>query len=471
MMRYRRQLVWLAFTFNDVALTWLALWLAYQIRFFSPLVLAYFPVEKGIPPQTDFVNFGVMAVIAVLWMSVFRFSELAYPKRYRTSVSLIITILSSVTLATLLLVGVGFFYRGLSYSRVVVGVFWVLDTLLIISSRLTLRFLFEYFRSRGYNKRRILIVGAGELGLTFLRKLKMNPGTGYEVVGFLDDDPKKLSKRFEDVKVIACLDKITDVIHEKQVHEVYVALPLSSHRRQLQMLRAMRNECVDVKVIPDLLQYITLRAGIEDIDGIPIINLTKTPLQGWNALFKRVLDIALSIIGLVLTAPLTIPLAIVIKLTSSGPVLFRQERMSLDGSRFTMLKFRSMKNDAESESGPVFTTRDDPRRTRIGVMIRELGLDELPQLLNVLKGDMSLVGPRPERPPFVEEFKKEIPYYMMRHKVKSGITGWAQINGFRGDTSIKKRIEYDVYYVQNWSLVFDLKIMFLTLFRLRKNAM
>ena len=244
---------------------------------------------------------------------------------------------------------------------------------------------------------------------------------------------------------------------------LYVALPAEEHVRMLQLLEVIGREMIDVKVVPDLLQVIALRARLEDLDGIPIINVNDVPLQGFNSFIKRALDIGIS--SAALTA-LAIPFGIVallIRRTSSGAVLYRQERMGLDGKPFQIYKFRSMFEDAEADTGPIWAREDDPRCTPLGRFLRRTNVDELPQLWNVLKGDMSLVGPRPERPYFVDQFKQRIPQYMLRHKVRAGLTGWAQVNGWRGNTSIEKRIEYDLYYIENWSVALDLKIMWLTL--------
>jgi Undecaprenyl-phosphate glucose phosphotransferase len=230
----------------------------------------------------------------------------------------------------------------------------------------------------------------------------------------------------------------------------------------LELIESTSRECVDVKVVPDLLQVIALRARLEDLDGVPVININDVPLQGINSMIKRGIDAVLSGIGLaVLAIPLAI-IALLVKITSRGPVLFRQERMGLDGKSFTLVKFRSMQDDAERETGPVWTKQNDPRVTGFGRFLRRSNLDELPQLWNVLRGDMSLVGPRPERPHFVEQFKHRIPQYMLRHKVKAGLTGWAQVNGWRGNTALEKRIEYDLYYIENWSVRLDFKIIWLT---------
>jgi Undecaprenyl-phosphate glucose phosphotransferase len=231
----------------------------------------------------------------------------------------------------------------------------------------------------------------------------------------------------------------------------------------IQLIENTSREMVDVKVVPDLLQVIALRARLEDLDGVPVINVNDVPLQGFNAIVKRAIDIAISFISLVILAiPLGI-VAVMVKLTSRGPVFYRQERMGLDGKPFTIVKFRSMSDDAEKETGPIWAQHNDPRVTAFGRFLRRSNLDELPQLWNVLRGDMSIVGPRPERPHFVEQFKHRIPQYMLRHKVKAGLTGWAQVHGWRGNTPLEKRIEYDLYYIENWSVRLDLKIMWLTL--------
>jgi Undecaprenyl-phosphate glucose phosphotransferase len=231
----------------------------------------------------------------------------------------------------------------------------------------------------------------------------------------------------------------------------------------IELLDITSRECIDVKVVPDLLQVIALRARLEDLDGVPVININEPSLQGVNALVKRAIDIAISSAALLLLAVPIAVIAALVRITSKGPAFFRQERMGLDGKPFTIVKFRSMLDDAERETGPVWTQRDDPRVTAVGRFLRRSNLDEVPQLWNVLRGDMSIVGPRPERPHFVEQFKHRIPQYMLRHKVKAGLTGWAQVNGWRGNTELEKRIEYDLYYIENWSVRLDLKIMWLTI--------
>jgi Undecaprenyl-phosphate glucose phosphotransferase len=239
---------------------------------------------------------------------------------------------------------------------------------------------------------------------------------------------------------------------------VILALPSEDTALLKALMEKLALRTVDVKIVPDLFQYVTLYGGLEEFGGLPIVSLQGGPLEGWNLVAKRVFDILFSAVALILTSPILLGVALAVKLTSRGPVLYRQERMGMDGAVFSILKFRTMRTDAESD-GAQMATAGDARRTPVGTFLRRTSLDELPQLLNVLRGDMSLVGPRPERPVFIEEFKRQIPKYHLRHKVKAGITGWAQINGLRGQTSMQKRIEYDLYYIENWSLLLDLKIL------------
>jgi Undecaprenyl-phosphate glucose phosphotransferase len=261
------------------------------------------------------------------------------------------------------------------------------------------------------------------------------------------------------------LDAAAEIATRESVDHLYVALPPEQHVQMLQLIEHTSRECVDVKVVPDLLQVIALRARLDDLDGVPVININDVPLQGFNSIVKRAIDIAISAAALIVLAiPFSI-IALLVKLTSRGEVFYTQERMGLDGKPFMIYKFRSMYEDAEAASGPVFASEQDPRRTPLGKLLRRSNVDELPQLWNALKGEMSIVGPRPERPLFVAQFKDKIPQYMLRHKVKAGITGWAQVHGWRGNTSIEKRIEYDLYYIENWSVRLDLKIMWLTLVR------
>jgi Undecaprenyl-phosphate glucose phosphotransferase len=311
----------------------------------------------------------------------------------------------------------------------------------------------------------VLIAGAGDLGRMVADRILQHRELGYHVVGFVDDKAGGDHIGYRGLPLLGTLAEVTEITQREKVDHLYVALPLEEHTKLLDLMELTSREFIDVKVVPDLLQFIALRARLEDLDGLPIINVNDVPLQGFNAWVKRTLDVALSTAALALLAVPFAIIAILVKWSSPGPVFYKQERMGLDGKAFTVFKFRSMEEHAEDSSGPIWARDDDPRATAVGRWLRRLDLDELPQFLNVLRGEMSIVGPRPERPFFVEQFKHRIPQYMLRHKVKAGITGWAQVNGWRGNTSLEKRIEYDLYYIENWSVTLDLKIMWLTVVR------
>lgn len=454
----------------DLAVTYLSLLLAYVIRFQIPMFRASFEIQH-IPPLTDFVKLSYFITIGAIWLFVFRFNGLYRLSRSRSLIDEVFSIISSVILSLIILLGIVFFYRQPSYdiSRSLIIIFFFLDVILVTIVRLCVRTFLSYLRRKGFNTKRVIIAGAGELGITFLRKLHRHPHLGLEVIGFLDDDPRKLGAEIAGVKVLGTLDEIDVLIEELLPDHVYIALPHSAYRRSIELLSKVQKECVAIKFIPDLMGYMTMKASVEDLDGLPIINISESPFSGWNGMMKRLMDITLSAGGIVVTLPFTAAVATLIKLTSPGPIFYSQERMGMDGKSFMIYKFRSMVMDAEDDSGPKFAEKGDPRVTRIGAFIRHYSIDELPQLFNVLKGDMSLVGPRPERPLFVNRFREQIPQYMLRHKVKAGMTGWAQIHGLRGSgTSMEKRVEYDIYYIKNWSLKMDIIILLATLVRYKR---
>ncbi len=377
----------------------------------------------------------------------------------------------AVSLATLLLVGLLSFWRELSFNRPLLVLFLFLDILFVSLARFGIRKYLETIWAAGVGVRRALIVGAGETGRALADKLLDNPATGLKPIGFADDDPKKRLDGYRGLQVLGACEEVRPLIAKHQIDTVFLALPVEAYRTMLQILKEVGHEMVDLRVVPDLFQYVTFKAGVEDFDGLPVINLTQNPLEGWNSLVKRSMDMALSAAGLALMAVLLPFIALAIWLEDRGPIFYAQERMGLDGRLFRMLKFRSMRVDAEEETGATWAQENDPRRTRIGTLLRRSSLDELPQLVNVFVGDMSLVGPRPERPEFVREFKERFPQYMLRHRVRAGITGWAQIHGWRGNTSLSKRIEYDLYYIENWTLGLDVKILWMTIrFGFHRNA-
>ncbi len=477
MITRRYRYLTLVYVLSDVLATVLAFFLAWQLRFGSDLI------QFANPDRPDFNRYLTLLPVAlVLWVIVFYFHGLYQARRGRSGVDMALTVTVAVLLGMVLLSvfivwnkEIVFDTAGnpvpFTYSRAFLGLFAALDVALLVAGRLLIRTRLRSLRRQGKNLQRILVVGAGVLGQDVARKLQAHAELGFRIEGFLDDDPHKRGAAFNDTPVVGTLDDLNVKIQELGIDQVYVAMPLEAHARILEVLRVVGAECVEVKMVPDVLQYATLRAEFEDLDGTPVINLSQVPLRGWSSLVKRGMDMAIAALALAGLVPFLPLLAAAIWIEDKGPIFYRQERMGLDGKPFWIWKLRSMRANAESSTGPVWATRDDPRRTRVGSILRQWSLDELPQLWNVLKGEMSIVGPRPERPAFVKEFKSQIPQYMLRHRVKAGITGWAQVHGWRGNTSIRKRIQYDLYYIENWSLSLDVKILWMTLRHgLRHNA-
>ncbi|GAX60647.1 capsular polysaccharide synthesis protein [Candidatus Scalindua japonica] len=310
-----------------------------------------------------------------------------------------------------------------------------------------------------------LIVGTGNLALDVTDRLHNHPELGIKIRGFLSDNKTQIGNELKGFKVLDTCSNIRSIVMNQKIDMVLITIPLSAHERLKRILDDIGDETVSIMLIPDLIELATLRGGIGEFEGMPIISLRDTPLYGWNLVIKRVTDVVLSIAILLAVSPLMLVISVLVKVSSKGPVFYSQERMGMDGNIFSMLKFRTMETQAEKDTGPVWATKGDSRKTPIGAFLRKTSMDELPQFFNVLKGDMSIVGPRPEREFFIQQFRNKIPKYMLRHKMKAGITGWAQISGWRGNTSLEKRIEYDLYYIENWSLRFDIEIMWLTIWR------
>ena len=466
MIRQRHRTTAGIFLTGDLLATLAAFFAGWFLRFEVEVI----PVTKNVPEFTPYLR--LVPAILILWPIVFHFHGLYQNRRGRSRVDEVLTIAMAVLVATVLLSVFLAWYRPpafpgstqvFTFSRAFIGLFALADVVLVMVARMATRFTLHRIRLSGFNVQRILVVGAGALGREITAKIQSHREMGFEVVGFLDDDPGKTGATICGVPVLGTLRQADEVLAAHGIDQVYIALPLEAHRKMLQMIDLMAQECVEIKLVPDVLQYAALRAGLEDVDGTPVINLSQVPLQGWSSMLKRAMDIAMALAVMMALVPIVPLIALLIWLEDRGPIFYRQERMGLDGKPFLIVKFRSMRVDAEASSGPVWAVRDDPRRTRVGSLLRRTSLDELPQIWNVLMGDMSIVGPRPERPTFVREFKHKIPRYMLRHRVKAGITGWAQVHGWRGNTSIKKRIQYDLYYIQNWSLSLDFKILWMTL--------
>ena len=423
----------------------------------------FIPVYKSAPPLSVYFPLTFYAII--IWTITLNALGLYSPMRITSLFEEATKIIKASLVAILTFVTVVYFLKEYKYSRVVFFYFWIFSTSGLIISRSSLRTFLRHLRKKGYNLRFVLIVGAGELGQKILRSLNSHLELGLRVAGFLTRRKEKLATGVFGVPILGLYEDIKKVLAAHHIDQVILALPLEEHYRLKTIMEEIDNEMVNIQIVPDFFEYVSLRGGVEELDNIPIINLRDSPLYGWNRILKRCFDILFSIMILTIVFPIMLLITIFIKLTSPGPVFYRQERMGLDGKLFNMLKFRTMRENAEKTTGPVWAQKEDMRRTKLGSFLRRLSLDELPQFINVLKGEMSIVGPRPERPFFIQQFKENVPRYMLRHKMKAGITGWAQVNGWRGNTSIEKRIEYDIYYIENWALGFDLKIMWLTLWK------
>jgi putative colanic acid biosynthesis UDP-glucose lipid carrier transferase len=356
-----------------------------------------------------------------------------------------------------------------TFSRAWVALWIVGGFLLQITVRLGLRLTLRGLRRRGYNLRHICIVGAGDLGREVVARLRRAPWTGLHLRGFYDDTPELTGGEVDGVPVLGTIDQLTRDLELGDLDQVWIALPLRAEERIRQLVTELRGFSVQVRYVPDIFGFQLLRHSFSEVAGMPVIGLTDTPMEGVQRVFKAIEDYTLGGIALLLLAPLLLVLTVGVKLSSPGPVLYRQQRVTWNGRHFTMLKFRSMQVGAEHASGPVWAQQGDARTTGFGAWLRRYSLDELPQLFNVMLGDMSLVGPRPERPEFVARFRQEIPGYMQKHMVKAGITGWAQVNDLRGSSDLSKRIQYDLYYIDKWSLWFDLRILALTVWHVLKS--
>jgi Undecaprenyl-phosphate glucose phosphotransferase len=338
---------------------------------------------------------------------------------------------------------------------------WLLSILLISLGHLVHRRAAALLRDQGWAEVRVLVVGGGEVGQMIVQKLLYSPGMGYRVVGLVNGQS---ALQVQGAPLLGTVDQLRELIAEHEIDEVIIGEPEATHEELMRVISLCERGRVSIKVFPDLFQIMASEISIGHLNGLPLLNVRDVALHGWNVGMKRAMDLIVAALGLIFLSPFLLLVALLVKLDSPGPVLYAQERMGLDARPFWCLKFRSMRQDAERD-GPGWTTKDDPRCTRVGRVLRRTNIDELPQLINVLIGEMSLVGPRPERPIYVEQFRRAIPRYMERHREKAGITGWAQVNGLRGDTSIPERTKYDLWYIENWSLALDIKIFLRTVLR------
>jgi len=426
-----------------------------------------FPVYKDQPPVEwclrDLPLVMALAAIA-FWLT--KNYEIHRLRRLREDLW---TTLKGVPLLVLMITGAAFFLQDEYVSRMAMALFAGLAFCGVLVTRRLTWWGVHHFRRRGYNPSFAVIVGTGRTARKTAAALRSATWMGFRNVGFVEDNPTRWSS---DLDILGGVADLPVLIRKYRIDHVFIALAMNRFNEARRVFDVLAQEVVDVRLVADVPNLAGVSLTTTFFEGMPIVGLRESPHYGVNIVVKRLMDIVLSSLALVLLAPALLLIALAVKVTSRGPVFYRQERCGLNGRPFHMLKFRSMPVDAESESGPVWAKKGDNRTTRIGAFLRKTSLDELPQFINVLKGDMSVVGPRPERPVFIDKFRKTIPSYMARHAVKCGITGWAQVNGWRGNTSLRRRIQYDLYYIVHWNPLFDLKIMWMTLWNglIHRNA-
>jgi exopolysaccharide biosynthesis polyprenyl glycosylphosphotransferase len=449
---------------TDASAIFLSFVSAYWLRFSG--IIASFRYDS--PPFDHYIN-AIFLVVIPINLFIFRSYRLYQPERHVRRIYELLNVVKAVTIATMLVTALTFFYRDFSYSRTVLLMSWVLSALFCSIGRYAL-IQFEYYIRSKKDRDRVLIVGSNTSARNLIRWAKLNPHYGQDVVAIIVNASEDHEKHIEDVPIVGDILDMNEILTSQAISEVIVADPALPRETISDMMIACEKKMIGFKLVADFYGLITTYVDVEYVSNVPLLGLKEPPLEDpWNRLVKRTFDFVVSSIILVVLAPLLALTALLLKITSKGPILYRQERVGRDGVRFQLYKFRTMIPGAEKSSGPVWASPSDARVTRAGRLLRKTNMDELPQLWNVLIGNMSLVGPRPERPYFVEQFRNQIPRYMARHKIKSGVTGWAQIHGLRGNTSLEERIKYDLYYMENWTLMMDIEILIATLFAY-KNA-
>jgi len=436
--------------------------ISYYIRFYFTPFVSMFPYQGEIPPISGYMFLA--AIVLPVWLLIFQSRNMFRSRRIVFIFDEFFLIGRLVTFGLIFSFGLIFFYRLFPYSRLVLVVVWVLSIILITAGR----YIVLKFEKTLYNKGRglkdTIIVGNNRSAADISERLTSHKYAGFNIIGFIDENSAQPAGFLPESKRLGTYGDIVSIVQQRNIETVLVAIPSTEHEKLYGLMKACEGENVEFLMVPDFLEVITSSVRVQEIDGIPLLKIKSIPMNIWNRILKRGFDFAFALATLILVSPLFIILSLLVKFTSKGPVFYKQERLSITGRKFYMIKFRSMVVDAEKGTGAVYVQKGDSRYTSIGEILRKYSLDELPQFINVLKGDMSIVGPRPEREYFINLFKDKIPKYLERHRVKCGITGWAQVNGLRGsDSSIEKRIEYDIYYIEHWSIIFDLKIIIKTI--------
>lgn len=457
MLKQHSQLMVTLLVAADAAAVGAAWLLTYWLRF------TWLPAGKGVPELTD-KYLPLLPLVVAAHLFIFYRLRLYRPRRVQGLLAETRDIVKAFAVAVAAVVLIDYALPASNkISRVFIATYAVMGTALFAAFRGVVRGVLQAARRRGWNRRTAAIVGTGRTAQRLLHALLRNTWTGLEVLYFVDDPRPEHRESLRLLPIRGPIADLTGILEREPVDSVFVALPAEQGHRVEEILSQLETTMADVRLVPEVASAYTIRPNVSELDGLAILSLRQTPLYGWNAILKRCFDLVVGTLCLIVASPVMVVVAGLIKLTSVGPVFYKQRRMGLDGLEFDMYKFRTMRVDAEAETGAVWASRSDPRRTRIGVFLRRTSLDELPNLFNVLMGQMSLVGPRPERPELIAQFRQEVPRYMLRHKMKAGMTGYAQVHGLRGNTSLRKRIRYDLHYIRNWSLGLDVRILGRTL--------
>ncbi len=436
--------------------------ISYYIRFYFKPFVSLFPFQGEIPPISGYLFLA--AVVLPVWLLIFQSRKMFRSRRIVFIFDEFFLIGRLVTFGLIFSFGLIFFYRLFPYSRLVLVVVWFLSIILITAGRYFVLKFEKTLYNKGRGLKDTLIVGNNQTAADITERLSSHRYAGFNIIGYIEESSPANGGYLPESMKLGTYSDIVNIVQQRNIETVLVAIPSTEHEKLYGLMKDCEGENVEFLMVPDFLEVITSSVRVQEIDGIPLLKIKSIPMNIWNRILKRGFDFAFALSILILTSPLFILLALLVKFTSKGPVFYKQERLSITGRKFDMIKFRSMVVDAEKATGAVYVKKGDSRYTPIGEMLRKYSLDELPQFINVLKGDMSIVGPRPEREYFINLFKDKIPKYLERHRVKCGITGWAQVNGLRGsDSSIEKRIEYDIYYIEHWSIIFDLKIIIKTI--------
>lgn len=442
--------------------------LAWYLKFESSFA-AQKPGVYALPMR---VYFSALYFLVPGYLILYSLTSLYTPRRATRIRNEVASIFKANIIGLICFIVILYIIKQPDFSRSMIFIFFVINIVITSASRVLLRNVLRYFRKKGYNLKHVLLIGYSRSAEGYISRINSNPQWGYAVSGILDNHVP-VGTSYHGVSVIGTIDQLPDFIEKNSYDEITITLSLDHYDRLEQLVGVCEKSGIHTKFIPDYTSLFPSNPYTEDILGLPVINIRYVPLSNTlNRLLKRVMDIAGSVLAIVLFSPVMIAAVIAVRCSSKGPVIFRQERIGLGGKPFMMYKFRTMEVQEKKDEAKGWTTKNDPRVTEVGKFLRKTSIDEMPQFFNVLFGQMSLVGPRPERPQFVEKFREEIPRYMVKHQVRPGITGWAQINGYRGDTSIRKRIEYDIYYIENWTIGFDFRILFGTVFHgfVNKNA-